>query len=256
MATDSDTLEFLSLLQHKVQSQIQAMRDSGKKYKSCVFRGETQAVDQSGNPRHVTSQLYRWLQCENSRLKQSDSDGKEIAELSTQEKIQLAMFQEKIINRMQGMLPAPQSEEEPWKLLARMQHFGYKTNLIDFTRDYLIALFFACYDQNHRSDGSSALSDGRIIILPEDERMVEARIGDIRTVAQRSVLCWEPQGVIPKWQYETLVVPADLKNPLMLYLVKNHYIWPKTVFPDFAGAAQYVSSDFVLGNIWNEMSQE
>ena len=47
------------------------------------------------------------------------------------------------------MLPEPcaDTDEMQLKLLARMQHFGCKTNLIDFTRDYRVALFFACYDQ-------------------------------------------------------------------------------------------------------------
>ncbi len=29
-------------------------------------------------------------------------------------------------------------------MLVEMQHFGGKTNLIDFTTDYRVALFFAC----------------------------------------------------------------------------------------------------------------
>ena len=33
------------------------------------------------------------------------------------------------------------SEDNPVKILTELQHFGGKTNLIDFTEDYLIALF-------------------------------------------------------------------------------------------------------------------
>ena len=42
-------------------------------------------------------------------------------------------------------------------LLTQLQHFGCSTNLIDFTTDYLIALYFACSAQPHK--------DGRIIFL-------------------------------------------------------------------------------------------
>ena len=42
-------------------------------------------------------------------------------------------------------------------VLAQLQHYGYPTNLIDFTADYHIALFFAC-------DGEPQ-EDGRVIFL-------------------------------------------------------------------------------------------
>ena len=44
-------------------------------------------------------------------------------------------------------------------LLTHLQHLGGKTNLIDFTRDLNIALFFSSYD--------SADTDGRVILMEE-----------------------------------------------------------------------------------------
>lgn len=44
------------------------------------------------------------------------------------------------------------SESDPIKILTELQHFSGKTNLIDFTEDYLIALFFAC-DGSHEKPG-------------------------------------------------------------------------------------------------------
>ena len=52
-------------------------------------------------------------------------------------------------------------------LLTELQHFGGKTNLIDFTEDYLIALFFAC-------DGSDK-KDGRVILLKRKSGNYEVR---------------------------------------------------------------------------------
>ena len=36
------------------------------------------------------------------------------------------------------------NESVDFEILTELQHYGGKTNLIDFTTDYLIALFFAC----------------------------------------------------------------------------------------------------------------
>ena len=47
------------------------------------------------------------------------------------------------------------------KFLTELQHYGGHTNLIDFTTDNHIALFFAC-------DGSPD-KDGRIILLERTE---------------------------------------------------------------------------------------
>ena len=47
------------------------------------------------------------------------------------------------------------------EILSELQHFGGKTNLIDFTAEYLIALFFAC-------DGAME-EDGRVIVLKNSE---------------------------------------------------------------------------------------
>ncbi len=44
-----------------------------------------------------------------------------------------------------------------FEILAELQHYGCKTNLIDFTVDYLIALFFASTSSHHK--------DGRVILL-------------------------------------------------------------------------------------------
>ena len=54
------------------------------------------------------------------------------------------------------------NETDRFEILSELQHFGGKTNLIDFTTDYLIALFFAC-------DGAQG-KPGRIILLKKESR--------------------------------------------------------------------------------------
>lgn len=51
---------------------------------------------------------------------------------------------------------------DPIELLMNLQHFGIPTRLLDWTSDILIALFFACYDENeefHREDGNLFVVD-------------------------------------------------------------------------------------------------
>ena len=43
-------------------------------------------------------------------------------------------------------------ETTDFEILTEIQHYGGKTNLIDFTTDYFIALFFAC-DGHHDKKG-------------------------------------------------------------------------------------------------------
>ena len=52
----------------------------------------------------------------------------------------------------------------PQDLLSQLQHYGHPTNLIDFTTDYLIALFFAC--------ASESSDDGRVILLSTETNLL------------------------------------------------------------------------------------
>ena len=47
-----------------------------------------------------------------------------------------------------------------FEILTEIQHYGGETNLIDFTTDYFIALFFAC-DGHHDEKGRVILQKNR-----------------------------------------------------------------------------------------------
>ena len=53
------------------------------------------------------------------------------------------------------------------EILTELQHFGGKTNLIDFTEDYLIAIFFACDGSHER--------EGRVILLKREIRSLQSQ---------------------------------------------------------------------------------
>ena len=53
--------------------------------------------------------------------------------------------------------------QDDFELASQLQHVGGNTNLIDFTTDYLVALFFAC-------DGAYD-KPGRVILLKQTEQI-------------------------------------------------------------------------------------
>ena len=126
-------------------------------------------------------------------------------------------------------------------LLTEIQHFGGKTNLIDFTRDYLIALFFAC-------DGSHD-EDGRVILLKEesDDYAIEEPGRTINRVeAQRSVFIESPTGFVEPDSVVT--IPMDLKFPMLFHLEKYHRISIATIYNDLHGFIRRSASiEFLKG---------
>ena len=113
-------------------------------------------------------------------------------------------------------------------ILTELQHFGGKTNLIDFTEDYLIALFFAC-------DGSHE-EDGRVILLKRQSRAYKVkrpRRTINRVESPKSVFVESPNGfVTPDIK---VTVPADLKFSILTYLRKSHRISIETIYNDLHG---------------------
>ena len=67
-------------------------------------------------------------------------------------------------------------------ILAELQHYDGRTNLIDFTTDFLIALFFACESRPDK--------DGRVILQRESENFVlrEAHHPRNRILSQKAQL--------------------------------------------------------------------
>ena len=115
-------------------------------------------------------------------------------------------------------------------LLTQLQHFGCSTNLIDFTTDHLIALFFAC-------DGE-AEKDGRVILLREAVYMtVKAKIPVNRVTAQKSVFVIPPEGFVEP--DKTIVIPRELKGFILEYLRRNHGLTVATIYNDMHGFIRY-----------------
>ena len=136
------------------------------------------------------------------------------------------------------------------EILAEIQHYGGDTNLIDFSESHLVALFFACSNEEHSEE------DGQLIIL--DKRDIEdaSSNGQIsrdstfiihplpdnrRAFIQRSVMLHEPNGYLEYGdkRLNVIRIPAARKPEILGYLRKSCDILDRTLFPDIQG---YVES--------------
>ena len=167
-----------------------------------IFRGESEHFD------NVSSSLYRQYE-ENGISATFDAEG--------------------IEKRLIGRARAYTDETDELEILSQLQHYGGKTNLIDFTSDYLTALFFACY--------AAPTKDARVILLKRTEAMApyvkEPRRTANRVIAQHSIFVLPPQGLIES--YEIVDIPKKLKQPILGYLHHCHGISAETIFNDLHG---------------------
>lgn len=131
-------------------------------------------------------------------------------------------------------------EEDNFEILTELQHYGGHTNLIDFTTDNHIALFFAC--------AGSLGKPGRIILLERNEeinkkyQIKEPRNPQNRIIAQKSVFVRPPNGYLDPKQYNVIDIPGSLKEPILDHLQKQHGISTRNVYNDLHGFIRDQSS--------------
>ena len=165
-----------------------------------IFRGEPECY------RKVTSTLYRHYENE------IEANSLDI------EIVQKAILQE---------AKRYTDEIDDFKILTELQHYGSKTNLIDFTTDLHIALFFAC----GRPD-----KDGRVILLPSKKVILKpTRYPKNRVISQKSIFAQPPEGFIEPKPGEVVSIPKKLKFSMLDYLRKYHGITNETIFNDLQG---------------------
>ena len=115
-------------------------------------------------------------------------------------------------------------------LLYLLQHHRGKTNLIDFTEDYLIALFFAC-------DGNLD-SDGRFIFLDKQEhrnRITKPTRPRNRVIAQKSIFVEPPTGRLEQHEFEQMEIPKEAKRHILDVLRNRHSITGAAIYNDLHG---------------------
>ena len=178
-----------------------------------IYRGEPEHYEEKYNKK-VSSTLYRLA-----------PEGVDSGQFN------LKCAQEEILEEARNYIHEP--EKEDFEILTELQHHGSETNLIDFTTDYYIALFFAC-------DGSHD-KDGRVILLPKTEEMkTKYRVKQPqnprnRVMAQKSIFVQPPKGFIDPDDIITIPIPATLKQWILIHLRKFQDISTQTIYNDLHG---------------------
>ena len=191
-----------------------------------IYRGEPRRY------RKVSSSL--WCVCKR-KMKTEDFD--------------IQAIEEPILDSAKNYTP----EQEEIEIWAELQHYGGHTNLIDFTTDNHIALFFACdrfFDKPGRVIfwGEKAQNENRVEKKPQNPRN--------RIIAQKSVFIRPPTGVVKP--DGVITIPARLKQPILSYLDKHHGISTETIYNDLHGFIrnqdmhQIASIEFYVGSIQQE----
>ena len=142
------------------------------------------------------------------------------------EDVDLPAAQRAILDEVKGYT----TRTDEFEILTELQHFGGETNFIDFTTDYLIALFFAC-------DGAYE-NDGRVVLLQNKSKTYEVRKPPrivSRVEFQRSVFVQPKKGYVEPARGNVVRVPAGAKKEILKYLEKHHSISVKTVYNDLHG---------------------
>ena len=124
-------------------------------------------------------------------------------------------------------------EADQFEILTQLQHFGGKTNLIDFTTDYYTALFFACNGYPDKK--------GRIILQDKNgaikDWIKEPQNSDpgSRPYVQKSIFVRPPEGFIESHEDDIVKIPKDLKRPLLKHLEKEFGISTDSIYHDIHG---------------------
>lgn len=161
-----------------------------------IYRGESKHFET------VSSNLYRVF------LDHEDFD-------VAAEHFDIEVVQKRILDDAKKYLRRTGSDCE---LLAEMQHYGGKTNLIDFTTNYCVALFFAC-EKFSSEDGRIIFQKGELIrpFIKEPPEPIN------RVVAQNSVFVRPPEGFIRPNNNDVINIPSSLKIPMLEHL-RTEYV--------------------------------
>ena len=177
-----------------------------------IYRGESKHFET------VSSNLYRVF------LEHKDFDVEA-------EEFDIEVVQKEMLEEAKKYLRRTSSDCE---FLVEMQHYGGKTNLIDFTTDYFVALFFACEQ--------SASENGRIIC--QKKELLSPSIKEPpepinRVVAQSSVFVRPPDGFIKPDDNDIINIPSEIKLSMLEYLQEIHDISTETIYNDIHGFIRY-----------------
>ena len=131
-------------------------------------------------------------------------------------------------------------DKQDFEIASELQHYGGESNLIDFTTDYHIALYFACA-KLHGKDGHD--EDGRIVLLQQNQETIakykirRAQYPPNRVQSQNSIFVQPPEGFIypNDKDVKKVCIPKELKQWILIHLYRFQDISYQTLFNDMYG---------------------
>ena len=192
----------------EILRKIEEKADTGE----YIYRGESKHFET------VSSNLYRVF------FERKDFD-------VTAEHFDVEIVQKRMLEDAKKYLRRTSSDCE---LLVEMQHYGGKTNLIDFTTDYFVALFFAC--EQYASENGRIICQKKELLSPS---IKEPPKPINRVVAQSSVFVRPPDGFIKPDDNDIINILSEIKLPMLGYLQEIHDISTETIYNDIHGFIRY-----------------
>ena len=132
------------------------------------------------------------------------------------------------------------------EILTDLRHYGCKVNLIDFTCDLYVALFFACNGEMDKDGQLAILNVDKLKILKDiyyekDDHKV-ALIKPVKTsiswnqmVTQNIIFIHSSRGYISKNQCIIINIECQFKRAILDYLKKFHNISSDNIYNDLIG---------------------
>ena len=189
----------------------------------CLFRGVNRYYYHNDG---VAASIYR--------------NNKELFECDT-----LQEHEEEVVNALLSKGYYTPEQRNPISALTDLRHSGKDTCLLDFSKDFKIALFFSCQPSNDNSATigevfvireSDFVSKEDIRYPNEEDFLIQPSVTEItrnRVQAQKSVFLYCHQGYLPRdkngVKVRTLLIASKLKPAFFDYCAYTD----ETVYPDF-----------------------
>ena len=223
MNDKSDSQNELDRVLEKIQEIVNKSADG-----DYIYRGEPECYKETPYYGKVSSNLYRALLFDS--LTTEDAEEYYVKTIEPH----IAKFETEILKAAKTYLYETDNETiSDFEIFARLQHYGCKTNLIDFTTDYLIALFFACDRSGHK--------DGRVILLERESKDYEIDKPSQsikRAESQKSILVRSKKGSVNP--DHLVIIPKELKFSVLNYLDKYHDISIRNIYKDIHGFIKWL----------------
>ena len=212
----------------EVQAKIQEILEKCKQGEF-IFRGEKNKNSK------ISSGLYRHF-CEKQKGKT------EIPPIQS-ENFSVLTVEEDYIEEARKHI---RSDAPDIEVVTELQHYKGKTNLIDFSRNLYIALFFACEARTKEKGRIIAVNIANLKTTKIDYKKNKEKIfkEDIlaeptgknpRVIFQSSVFVHPYKGYLEKEQYTSFIIEARLKEKVLEYLKKFCNITTKSIYNDLHG---------------------